>query len=361
MNTPSITPRARYEADLRDGRIVADPAQAHAVDALQRVYDELVGSPPKKRLGKLRWARVPGLYLWGGVGRGKTYLMDAFFESLPFTRKRRTHFHRFMQEVHARRTKYKDQQDPLALIAEEIAAHARVLCFDEFFVSDIADAMILGRLAECLFDHHVTLIATSNRPPDDLYKDGLQRQNFLPAIARLKKHCQVLNVDGGVDYRLRVLKQAEIYHHPLDAAANEILRDCLMRIAPDAPQFDCTLTLHDRPVPAFALADGVAWFDFDALCKGPRGASDYTELARTYHTVLLADVPQLTATLENETRRFITLVDEFYDHGVKLILSAEKPREQLYSGELLRFEFERTLSRLIEMGTHEYLARPHLP
>lgn len=356
-----LTPRNRYEADLQSGRIVADSAQAHAVDALQRVFDELISSPPKRRLGKLRWARVPGLYLWGGVGRGKTYLMDAFYDALPFTRKRRTHFHRFMQDVHARRQKYKDQQDPLALIAEELASEARVICFDEFFVSDIADAMILGRLTECLFQHGVTLIATSNRPPDDLYKDGLQRKNFLPAIANLKKHCQVMNVDGGVDYRLRVLEQAEIYHHPLDQAAETNLQSCLTRIAPDTPQYDCALTLHDRPIPARALADGVAWFTFAALCQGPRGPADYTELARTFHTLLLADVPQLTATLENETRRFITLVDEFYDHGVKLILSAAVSREHLYAGELLRFEFERTLSRLTEMGTHDYLARPHLP
>ena len=354
-------PRARYDADLRSGRISADPAQQGAVAALQQVYEALLAAPPKKRLGKLRWPPVQGLYLWGGVGRGKTWLMDAFYESLPFTRKYRTHFHRFMQEVHERRRKYQQRQDPLGLIAAEFAQQARVLCFDEFFVSDIADAMILGRLTEGLFEHGVTLVATSNTPPDDLYKDGLQRQNFLPAIVRLKQHCAVLKVDGGVDYRLRVLEQAEIYHSPLDAAAERNLADYFRRIAPDAGQADGKLSLHGRKIAARRLGEGVAWFDFDALCKGPRGAADYTELARLYHTVLLSQVPQLTAALENEARRFVTLVDEFYDHAVKLILSAAVPLERLYAGELLRFEFQRTQSRLTEMRSHDYLAREHLP
>ncbi|MGH8528953.1 MAG: cell division protein ZapE [Nevskiales bacterium] len=354
-------PRARYDADLRSERISADSAQALAVDALQGVYADLLAKPPKKRLGKYRWPPVTGLYLWGGVGRGKTYLMDAFYEALPFTRKYRTHFHRFMQEVHVRRKNHQDQEDPLALIAEEFAQQARVLCFDEFFVSDIADAMILGRLNECLFKQGVTLIATSNTPPDELYQDGLQRQNFLPAIAKLKQHCKVLKVDGGVDYRLRVLEQAEIYHSPLDEAAERNLADYFSRIAPEPGRVDGKLELHGRKIAARRLSEGVAWFDFEALCKGPRSAADYTELARFYHTVLLSRVPQLAATLENETRRFITLVDEFYDRGVKLILSAAVPQASLYTGELLKFEFQRTQSRLIEMCSHDYLARPHLP
>ncbi len=354
-------PRARYDADLRSGRISADPAQARANDALQQVYDALLAAPPKKRLGKYRWPPVKGLYLWGGVGRGKTYLMDAFYEALPFSRKYRTHFHRFMQEVHERRKKYQERQDPLALIAAEFAQQARVLCFDEFFVSDIADAMILGRLTECLFELGVTLVATSNAAPDELYHDGLQRQNFLPAIARLKQHCQVLKVDGGTDYRLRVLEQAEIYHAPLDDAAERNLADYFSRIAPETGRADGKIALHGRKIAARRLSEGVAWFDFDALCKGPRGAADYTELARLFHTVLLSKIPQLSAVMENEARRFITLVDEFYDHGVNLILSAAAPLELLYTGDLLKFEFQRTQSRLTEMCSHDYLAREHLP
>ncbi len=359
---PPAAPQARYQQDLRAGRILADAAQAAAVTELQAVYDQLLATPPKRTLkGQLRWQPVPGLYCYGGVGRGKTYLMDAFFESLPFTRKRRAHFHRFMQDVHARRKHHQHREDPLKLIAGELADEARVLCFDEFFVSDIADAMILGRLVSALFRRGVTLVATSNIPPDALYKDGLQRQNFLPAIAKLKQHCKVLHVDGSVDYRLRMLEQAEIYHAPLDTAAEQNLQAYFRAIAPEAGHLSGPLELHGRRLPVRAIADGVVWFDFAALCTGPRSAADYTELARLYHTVLLSNIPQLTVTMENEARRFISLVDEFYDRGVNLILSAAVTQEQLYAGELLKFEFRRTQSRLTEMRSHDYLARPHLP
>ena len=354
-------PRERYAQDLRRPGFIADPAQASAVEALQRVYEALLAHPPRRRLGALRWTRVDGLYLWGGVGRGKTWLMDVFHDALPFTRKRRTHFHRFMLEVHARRRQHQDEQDPIARVAEDIAAETRVLCFDEFFVADIADAMILGRLTEVLFARGVTLVATSNVPPGQLYKDGLQRERFLPAIARIKQHCAVLHLDSPTDYRLRALTHAEIYHHPSDDDAETNLAAWFAELAPEPGVADATITLDGRPVPARRLAEGVAWFDFAPLCATARAAADYIELARTHHTVLLSRVPRLTTDDEDAARRFITLVDEFYDRGVKLILAADVPREQLYAGKRLAFEFQRTQSRLQEMQSQEYLARPHLP
>jgi cell division protein ZapE len=361
---PEDSPRARYQRDLARTGFVADPAQARAVEALQQVHDQLIARAPRKALVRPRksWPAVGGLYLWGGVGRGKTHLMDAFFESLPFSRKLRTHFHRFMLDVHARRRNYPDQRDPLKLVAAEYASEVRVLCFDEFFVSDIADAMILGRLFENLFARGVTLVATSNIPPPRLYENGLQRESFLPFIEVLQRHVGVLNVDGGTDYRLRALTRAEIYHCPSDAAAQANLAGWFGEIAPEAGrQEDVDLVIHERPIRARRLADGVAWFDFAALCDGPRSAADYVELARTHHTVLLSKLPQLTTQREDPARRFINLVDEFYDRGVKLIVAADVPLEQLYTGERAAFEFQRTRSRLQEMASQEYLARPHLP
>jgi cell division protein ZapE len=355
------TPRERYARDLARPGFVADAAQARAVDALQAVHEELVAKRPKRRLvGALRWPPVRGLYLWGSVGRGKTWLMDAFHESLPFSKKRRTHFHRFMLEVHARRKQHADEQDPIGKVASDIAAEARVLCFDEFFVSDIADAMILGRLTEVLFERGVTLVATSNVAPDGLYKDGLQRQNFVPAIERLQRHCAVLHLDSPTDYRLRALTHAEIYHSPSDAAAEANLAAWFDELAPE-PGRAGQLVIEGRPIKARRLADGVAWFDFAAVCQGARAAADYIEIAKTHHSVLLSKVPRLTADDEDAARRFITLIDEFYDRGVKLILAADVPRDELYAGTKLRFEFQRALSRLIEMQSQEYLARPHLP
>ena len=361
MGKAPKSPRERYARDLARPGFVADPAQARAVEALQRVHDALVATPPKRRLvGPRRWPSVPGLYLWGSVGRGKTWLMDAFHESLPFTKKRRTHFHRFMLEVHARRRQHADEQDPIGKVAADIAGESRVLCFDEFFVADIADAMILGRLTEVLFERGVTLVATSNVPPEGLYKDGLQRQNFVPAIERLQRHCAVLHLDSATDYRLRALTHAEIYHSPSDAAAEANLAAWFDELAPE-PGRPGELAIEGRPIKARRLADGVAWFDFAAVCQGARAAADYIEIAKTHHSVLLSRVPRLTADDEDAARRFITLIDEFYDRGVKLILAAEVPRDQLYAGKKLAFEFQRALSRLIEMQSQEYLARPHLP
>jgi cell division protein ZapE len=367
MDTPDtallpLSPLQRYQRDLAREDFQRDPAQAHAVDALQRVYGELIAAPPKKRLGSSRlvWPRVPGLYMWGGVGRGKTYLMDAFYEALPFHRKMRTHFHRFMLEVHERRKHYLNERDPIGKVAAEFAEKVRVLCFDEFFISDIADAMILSRLMEVLFQNGVTLITTSNIAPDDLYKDGLQRQNFLPAIERIKKNVSVLNVDGGVDHRLRALTRAEVYHYPCDAAAEKDLCRYFASIAGSTGSEGVDMSVNGRTIHARRLADGVAWFDFSALCEGPRSAADYIEIGRTHHTVLLSRVPQMGKEMEDAARRFINLVDDFYDRAVKLIIAADVAQENLYAGLKLNFEFQRTLSRLQEMQSQEYLAQPHL-
>lgn len=361
MSEP-LSPAEHYQRDLAQPDFISDPAQAQAIDALQRVYQNLIDAPPRKKLlgSRLTWPRVPGLYMWGGVGRGKTWLMDVFFESLPFSRKLRTHFHRFMLDVHERRKGYPGEEDPLKLVAAEYSEKYRVICFDEFFVSDIADAMILGRLFDALFAQGVTLVATSNIPPDDLYKNGLQRQNFLPAIERLKRNVSVLNVDGGTDYRLRALTKAEIYHYPCDTEAEANLARWFVQIAPDAGHDDVEFTLFGRSFPSRKLAEGVAWFDYEALCEGPRGAADYVEIAREYHTVLLSRVPQLGVKGEDGARRFINMVDEFYDRAVKLIVAADQPLETLYAGEKLKFEFQRTRSRLQEMQSEEYLARPHM-
>lgn len=357
-----LSPLQRYQRHLERADFQRDESQAQAVDALQRVYEGLIAAPPKRRFGssRLRWPPVAGLYMWGGVGRGKTYLMDTFYDALPFDRKMRTHFHRFMLEVHARRQHYVNETDPIGKVALEFAAKVRVLCFDEFYVSDIADAMILGRLTEVLFENGVTLIATSNVVPDNLYKDGLQRANFLPAIERLKSSVKVINVDGGVDHRLRALTRAETYHYPCDPAAElNMLRD-FTAIAGCSGTENVEMPIHDRIIVARRLADGVAWFDFAAVCEGPRSAADYIEIGRTHHTVLLSKVPQLTVFTEDAARRFINMVDEFYDRGVKLIITADVPQEKLYAGLKLRFEFQRTLSRLQEMQSQEYLAKPHL-
>ncbi|WP_295685906.1 cell division protein ZapE [uncultured Nevskia sp.] len=354
-------PAQRYAADLQREGFVSDAAQAAAVAALQKVYETLIESPPRRRFGssRLSWNAVPGLYLWGGVGRGKTYLMDAFFDALPFSRKRRTHFHRFMLDVHAQRNRYQGDTDPLQKVADEIAEQTRVLCFDEFFVADIADAMILGRLFEALFKRNITLIATSNVPPDGLYKDGLQRQNFLPAIEVLKSSVTVLNVDGGTDYRLRQLQDAELYLYPCDARAEAALARHFEALAPHGDIGPGELILNDRVLHARRIAEGAVWFDFDELCEGPRSAADYIELGRLHHTVVLTGVPRLDSTRDDATRRFMTLVDEFYDRGVKLLIGAEVPANELYVGTKLKFEFGRIESRLREMQSEEYLASEH--
>lgn len=312
-----------------------------------------------------RWLRgappaVKGLYIWGGVGRGKTFLMDLFFENLEVPAKRRVHFHRIMADVHARLARLEGVADPLDRVAQDIAADARVLCFDEFFVSDIGDAMLLGRFLRGLFERGVTLVATSNAHPDDLYRNGLQRSRFLPAIELLKANTTVVHLDGGTDYRLRLLEQAGTYLTPDDSEAERRLARLFDDAASSHIRAGETLDVNGRAIVARRSAKGIVWFDFDALCDGPRSQADYIELARWYPTVIVSRVPRFDTRAEDQARRFIALVDEFYDRGVKLILSARTGIDDLYGGDKLAFEFDRTVSRLVEMQSAEYLARPHL-
>ncbi|CAA0083306.1 Cell division protein ZapE [Zhongshania aliphaticivorans] len=361
------TPLQRYQQDLTQVDFSYDSAQEHAVQCLQRLYDDLVTQIPQENNGfisrmfglKQALPHVKGLYFWGGVGRGKTYLMDTFFDTLPFENKMRAHFHRFMQRVHRELKSLSGEKNPLIIVADRIADEARVICFDEFFVSDITDAMILAGLFDRLFSRGVVLVATSNIVPDGLYKDGLQRARFLPAIALIKQSVEVVNVDGGVDYRLRALEQAELYYSPLGESADQSLALSFKRLAPEVGSADKLLDIEGRQIRARFVADDVAWFEFSELCDGPRSQYDYIELARVFHAVLVSNVPQMGAGREDQARRFINLIDEFYDRNVKLVLSAAVPLAQLYAGGRLDFEFQRTQSRLLEMQSEEYLACEH--
>ncbi|MDT4794720.1 Cell division protein ZapE [compost metagenome] len=364
-----MTPLERYQADLKRPDFFHDAAQETAVRHLQRLYDDLIADDRGKPgllgslFGKKRQGPVRGLYFWGGVGRGKTYLVDTFYDALPFKQKMRTHFHRFMKRVHEEMKTLKGEKNPLTIIGKRFADEARVICFDEFFVSDITDAMILATLLEELFKNGVSLVATSNIVPDGLYKDGLQRARFLPAIALLKEHTDIVNVDSGVDYRLRALEQAELFHHPLDAEAEASLSRSFKSLLPDCTmsQENEVLMIENREIRAVRVCEDVAWFEFRELCDGPRSQNDYIELGKIFHAVILANVEQMNVTKDDMARRFINLVDEFYDRNVKLIISAEVELKDLYSGGRLNFEFQRTLSRLLEMQSHEFLSRPHKP
>ncbi len=357
-----------YEKSLKREGHVRDPEQVALVEFLDELTTTLVNTPAEKRgIGSLltrsrnkRPARVRGAYIWGGVGRGKTFIMDLFFDALPIPDKKRIHFHRMMHEVHDRLKALGDVEDPLDKVAAAVAEDTRVLCFDEFFVSDIGDAMILARLLGGLFDRGVTLVTTSNSPPSELYKNGLQRARFLPAIELLETHTHVINMDGGIDYRLRLLQQAGTYQTPNDDKALEKLRHFFEESASSEIESGKALDINGRDIRARHTAKGIAWFDFRDICDGPRSQADYIEIARWYPTVVISDVPVFDAETENQARRFIALVDEFYDRHVKLILSAESGIETLYQGKRLMFEFDRTTSRLVEMQSTDYLALPHL-
>ena len=358
--------REAYERRLAQHGWQSDAAQLAAIEALGELTERLQNTDSRApRL--VRWLRrrpvepVKGLYLWGGVGRGKTLLMDLFFEHLPTANKTRRHFHRFMYDVHAELKELDGESDPLQQVADRMAADARVLCFDEFFVSDIADAMILGRLLAALFSRGMTLVATSNSPPDELYRDGLQRQQFLPAIAALKRHTRIMHIDAGVDYRLRLLDQASMYLTPDDRRARERMRADFHDLAPGVVRECEPIVVAGRPIDSIAIAKSVGWFTFGALCDGPRSQNDYIELARRFQTVLVSGVRRMGEDDNNTARRFIALVDEFYDRRVKLMLSSDVPMTELYAGKKLAFEFERTASRLTEMQGHAYLSEPHVP
>ncbi|MFU8815565.1 MAG: cell division protein ZapE [Pseudomonadales bacterium] len=362
-----MSPEQKYRELLQGPGLCPDPAQERVVALLEDLHRRLCARRSERAgllsrllpMGRRQLPPVQGLYLWGGVGRGKTMLMDLFYECQPEGERVRMHFHRFMQRVHQELNQLAGTANPLQHVAERFARQASVLCFDEFFVSDIGDAMLLAELLQGLFERGVTLVATSNVPPEGLYENGLQRRRFLPAIELLQQQTLVFNVDGAVDYRLRVLERAEIYHAPLDRAAESSLQRSFSALAPEAPEHGVTLEINGRPIRARCVAEDVIWFEFAELCEGPRSQNDYIELARVFHAVLVSNVPRFTTRNEDAARRFISLVDEFYDRSVKLIVSAEVPLTELYAGERLRFEFQRTESRLLEMQSHEYLGRSH--
>lgn len=361
----SLSPLQRYQQDLEKPGFIRDPAQQCAVEKLDRLYHQLLAKPDSvglldRLLGRGRIEPVRGLYMWGGVGRGKTYLMDLFYESLPLEQKMRTHFHRFMRSVHGELRQLKGEKNPLEKVAERFARQARVICFDEFFVSDIGDAMILANLMDALFRRQVTLVATSNVVPDNLYKDGLQRARFLPAIDLLKQHVEVLEVDGGQDFRLRTLKMLELFHVPAGEIADQHMEESFNQLVTDQEQLkhQGLLEIEGRGIGFRKLAEDIIWFDFEQICGGPRSTADYIEIAREFHTVLISGVPCFRS-MDDKARRFIHLVDEFYDRAVKLMLTADAPMDDLYQAGRLEFEFRRTRSRLLEMQSTEYLAREH--
>ena len=361
------TPLTRYHEDLARPDFEPDQAQKLAVDNLQRLYEDLLNYQPEKQsfLQKLGLAKsspktpIRGLYFWGGVGRGKTYLVDTFYDCLPFDNKLRMHFHRFMHRIHNERKELRNEADPLVIIGRRLANEARILCFDEFVVHDVADAVILARLLKVLFAEGVSLVATSNVEPINLYKGGLQRDLFLPAISMLQQHTDIVNIDSGIDYRLRFLDQAEIYFSPLNENALEGMHYNFDHLSPDQGVSGATIEIEGRDLDFVRRADGVIWFRFDELCDGPRSQADYIELAVCFHSVLLSEVPLLDRLKEDQTRRFINLVDVLYDHNVKLIISAEVESDKLYVGSRNAFEFDRTKSRLKEMRSHDYLALEH--
>ena len=380
------SPIEQYHNDQQQLGFSADIAQANAIEHLQRLYEDLCADE-RLKLSPTQWsqrlsgwmggkskqqATIKGLYFWGGVGRGKTYLMDVFYQCLPFENKQRTHFHRFMRYVHGRLAVHTGAKNPLQLVAQELAKESRIICFDEFFVTDITDAMILAQLLDSLFGLGVVLVATSNIEPKGLYENGLQRQRFLPAIALLERYTEVVNVDGGVDYRLRTLSQAELYHWPLDEAADVSLASSFAALVPmlmpvlveprstDSGNENGIVNINGRDFTFIRQSDGIIWFTFDQLCVKPRSQNDYLELACEFHGLIISNVPCLRVGMEDQARRFVNLVDVCYDANLKVIISAEVPLLELYSGGQLDFVFRRTLSRLQEMQSYEYLARGHV-
>ncbi|WP_338911014.1 cell division protein ZapE [Serratia marcescens] len=373
----ALSPLSRYQQALEAGEYQADEVQRRAVTQLDRIYQALLQKPAasapagglrgklSRLLGKggetAPQRPVQGLYMWGGVGRGKTWLMDMFFHSLPGARKMRLHFHRFMLRVHEELTELQGRENPLDIVADGFKAETDVLCFDEFFVSDITDAMLLATLLQALFARGITLVATSNIPPDDLYRNGLQRARFLPAIDLINEYCDVMNVDAGIDYRLRTLTQAHLYLTPLNDQTREALDRMFVKLAGKAGEDAPVLQINHRPLQAIRSVDGVLAVDFHTLCEEARSQLDYIALSRLYHSVILYNVRVMGPLKENTARRFLALVDEFYERHIKLVIGAEASMFEIYQGVQLKFEFQRCLSRLQEMQSEEYLKLPHLP
>ncbi len=374
-----LTPLNKYQIDLQRIDFFSDPAQEQAVAHLDDLYHRLitpVASSPVTTEWQRLWSAtktlfqtadvqadivpVKGLYFWGGVGRGKTYLVDTFYDCLPIERKMRIHFHRFMHRVHQQLQQLDGVEDPLEHVADNFKQQTDIICFDEFFVSDITDAMILATLLDALFKRGITLVATSNIAPNGLYRNGLQRARFLPAIALIERHCQVVNVDAGIDYRLRLLAQAEIYYSPLGQQATANLGRYFEQLTVEPRYHNKDVIINQRAVTTQREANGVVQFSFQQLCQTARSQNDYIEIAQLYHTVLVADVMVMEEQHQDAARRFIAMVDEFYERNVTLIISAAVPLTELYTEGRLLFEFERCCSRLIEMQSEQYLAKPHL-
>lgn len=303
-------------------------------------------------------SKAKGLYFWGGVGRGKTFLMDIFFETLPIKQKKRVHFHKFMKQIHDELTLEKKGLDPLRKIASKVVENSKVLCLDEFVITDIGDAMLIGRLLSILFEQGTILVTTSNTPPDDLYKDGLQRANFLPAIALIKKNCEVCNLDGGKDYRMLGLSDTDLYHFPHDEAAVSNIKQYIQSHLVSG-EFNQTIEINHRPVRFEYCGEDTVWFTFDELCKSTRSRLDFLEIAQLFGTVIITGIEQMGNNSNDAARRFISLIDVLYDHRVKLICTAEVSHEELYTDGFLAFEFKRTVSRLQEMQSQIYLHQSH--
>ncbi len=350
--------RQFYEQSLSQRGYQPDEAQLRAIERLQRAYEEWVAYKAQRASTFKRLISRPavprGVYMWGGVGRGKSFLMDSFYSVVPVVRKTRLHFHEFMRDVHRQLDELKGIADPLDEVAKRIAKKYRLICFDEFHVSDIADAMILYNLLKGLFDHGVSFVMTSNYEPSTLYPDGLHRDRMLPTIALLKEKLDVMNIDAGIDYRKRVLEQVKVYHTPLNAKTDEELRTAFASVA-EAADEDPRVHIEAREIRALRRAGSAIWFDFATLCGGPRSQNDYLELASRFQTVILSGIPRMSAAMSSEARRFTWLIDVFYDHKVKLIMSAAVEPDELYTVGTLSNEFHRTVSRIIEMQSKEYL------
>lgn len=347
-----------YDQALLQRGFNADEAQRNAVIRLQQAYDEWVEYKAQRANAFLRFLKPPeiprGVYMWGGVGRGKSFLMDSFYSVVPVVRKTRVHFHEFMRSVHRELDELKMIANPLDEVARRLAKKYRLICFDEFHVTDIADAMILYNLFKALFQNGVSFIITSNFEPDTLYTDGLHRDRMLPTISLLKEKLDILNVDGGNDYRKRALTQVNAYHTPLGAQSDEALRTAFARIAETSDE-NPLINVEGRQLKALRRAGGVIWFDFATLCGGPRSQNDYLEIASRFHAVILSDMPAMSVGMGSEARRFIWLIDVLYDHKVKLLISAAVEMDKLYTDGALLMEFQRTVSRLIEMQSTEYM------
>jgi len=375
------TPLELYQQDIKQHNFTPDAKQTEVVYRTQQLYDELLDSiyTHKNKLALLREKflllnylqkensagklknKLRGLYLWGGVGRGKTHFVDNFYQSLPFQEKSRMHFHRFMQFIHHELKTLAKKPNPLQIVAKKFAQQVRVICLDEFEVFDITDAMLLSGLLKALFEQQVVLVATSNVAPDDLYKNGLQREYFLPAIDLIKQNTEVILLDNGVDYRSSKPKTQQIYYYPLTQEIHQQIAARFAQLTSNQGSEKEVLAINGRLIPTVRRAQGIVWFDFQALCDIPRAVADYIELAKQFHTVILSNIHQMADAENDHALRLINLVDEFYDRHVKLILSAQVPPELLYTGSRQALQFQRTLSRLQEMRADSYLQHPHCP